>query len=353
MEKRKEYFFDAHQKSFEAIFQFYQTGYLRRPSEVPLQTFLEQMEIFEMDRQTMTLFCRQEGIMETEQPPSESRSMKEELWNMFEYPNHSRGGFIISVMSMTMIIFSVALLCMTTIPSIPQQTCKTLIDIKEGGRIVKTRVPNLENEFFLLETCCIVWFTFEFVVRFFTCPDKRIFMHDCSNILDLCAILPYYLFIVVLNIIQDCDYAIKGGVLVLLRILRILRIFKLTRHNRSLQLLRLAFMDSFHDLIACFFLITLTALIFAGTVYYVEIEFATSHFQSMEEAIWWAFATMTTVGYGDVVPQTRAGKAVGTLCILLGTIVLALPAPIIVTNFNRYYRNETGRGLEEADMKKH
>ena len=71
----------------------------------------------------------------------------------------------------------------------------------------------------------------------------------------------------------------------------------------------------------------------------------TSSFGSIGEGMWWAFASMTTVGYGDIVPHTPAGKAVGSVCIIIGFVILSLPSAIIVTNYNRYYRNITGRCL--------
>jgi len=73
-----------------------------------------------------------------------------------------------------------------------------------------------------------------------------------------------------------------------------------------------------------------------------------SHFKSIPGAFWWAIVTMTTVGYGDMHPTTAAGKVVGSVCAITGILCLALPVPVIVSNFMYFYQRAVANRKREA-----
>lgn len=131
----------------------------------------------------------------------------------------------------------------------------------------------------------------------------------------------------------------NADILEFFSIIRILRLFKLTRHSPGLKILIHTFKASSKELTLLVFFLILGMVIFASLVYYAERLHAnpTNDFKSIPEGLWWAVVTMTTVGYGDMVPKTYAGLIVGSLCALSGVLVIALPVPVIVSNFSMFY----------------
>ena len=128
-------------------------------------------------------------------------------------------------------------------------------------------------------------------------------------------------------------------------IIRILRLFKLTRHSSGLKILLQTFRASAKELMLLVFFLVLGIVIFASLVYYAErIQVNPSNdFSSIPLGLWWALVTMTTVGYGDMVPKTYLGMFVGAMCAMAGVLVVALPVPVIVSNFAMYYSHTQAR----------
>ncbi|CAH1106571.1 unnamed protein product [Psylliodes chrysocephalus] len=128
-------------------------------------------------------------------------------------------------------------------------------------------------------------------------------------------------------------------------IIRIMRLFKLTRHSSGLKILIQTFRASAKELTLLVFFLVLGIVIFASLVYYAErIQTNPDNdFKSIPLGLWWALVTMTTVGYGDMVPKTYIGMFVGALCALAGVLTIALPVPVIVSNFAMYYSHTQAR----------
>jgi potassium voltage-gated channel Shaker-related subfamily A protein 1 len=97
------------------------------------------------------------------------------------------------------------------------------------------------------------------------------------------------------------------------------------------------------------FFLFIGVILFSSAVYFAEAEEAESHFSSIPDAFWWAVVSMTTVGYGDMYPVTIGGKIVGSLCAIAGVLTIALPVPVIGSNFNYFYHRET-EGEEQAQL---
>ena len=193
--------------------------------------------------------------------------------------------------------------------------------------------------FFYLECICNVWFTFELVVRFIVSPNKLTFIKTPVNIIDIAAILSFYLDSIVAFLEQENE------VLDFLSIVCIMRLFKLTRHSPGLKILIHTFKASAHELSLLVFFLVLFIVVFASLVYYAERTEVNeeNNFTSIPEGLWWAIITMTTVGYGDMTPKTYLGMFVGSICALTGVLTIALPVPVIVSNFALFYSHTKAR----------
>ena len=162
------------------------------------------------------------------------------------------------------------------------------------------------------------------------------------NVIDYVATISFYTD---LFLQQYVSHIKNADVFEFFSIIRILRLFKLTRHSSGLKILLQTFRASAKELMLLVFFLVLGIVIFASLVYYAErIQVNPSNdFSSIPLGLWWALVTMTTVGYGDMVPKTYLGMFVGAMCAMAGVLVVALPVPVIVSNFAMYYSHTQAR----------
>jgi len=201
---------------------------------------------------------------------------------------------------------------------------------------------NAHDAFFYIECICNAWFTIEIFVRFISCPNKCDFLKSSVNVIDYVATISFYTD---LFLQQHVSHIKNADVFEFFSIIRILRLFKLTRHSSGLKILLQTFRASAKELMLLVFFLVLGIVIFASLVYYAErIQVNPSNdFSSIPLGLWWALVTMTTVGYGDMVPKTYLGMFVGAMCAMAGVLVVALPVPVIVSNFAMYYSHTQAR----------
>lgn len=176
------------------------------------------------------------------------------------------------------------------------------------------------RELRILEWIFTIIFTLEYVARVWSVPNKSRYIFSFFGIIDLLSILPTYLGII---------FAGAQSLMVIrsFRLLRIFRIFKLPRYIGEGQNLARALKASQHKIIV-FLLTVTTSVIFFGTLMYM-IEGPSHGFTSIPQSIYWAIVTMTTVGYGDIAPQTVAGQTVASIIMILGYGIIAVPTGIV------------------------
>uniref|UniRef100_A0A8W7PF23 BTB domain-containing protein n=1 Tax=Anopheles coluzzii TaxID=1518534 RepID=A0A8W7PF23_ANOCL len=181
-----------------------------------------------------------------------------------------------------------------------------------------------------VEPCC--WSTYSVHRDTQVAPNIFEFIKSPVNIIDLAATLSFYT-----DVCQRMGE--QTGLLEAFSIVRILRLFKLTRHSPGLRILIHTFKASARELTLLVFFLVLGIVVFASLVYYAEKlqDNPDNQFKSIPLGLWWAIVTMTTVGYGDMAPKTYVGMFVGALCALAGVLTIALPVPVIVSNFSMFY----------------
>jgi voltage-gated potassium channel len=180
--------------------------------------------------------------------------------------------------------------------------------------------------FRILEWGFTLIFTVEYALRIYSHPKPRSYAFSFWGIIDLLALLPTYL-----------SFSIAGSqamiVIRVLRFLRVFRILKMTRYFSEAQVLTTALRNSFYK-ISVFFLSVLLAVTLMGSIMYV-IEGGSNGFSRIPASIYWAVITITTVGYGDIVPATALGKFVASLIMIIGYAIIAVPTGIITVELNR------------------
>ena len=124
-----------------------------------------------------------------------------------------------------------------------------------------------------------------------------------------------------------------AGDLLVLRLLRLLRMLKLTRHSTVFNLIWTVLREEAHTTGALIFILCLTVTTSGSIMYVIEGDQEKTLFNSIPAAMWWAIETLTTVGYGDMIPETSAGRVVGSIVIVIGIVTLALFSGLITVSF--------------------
>ena len=346
---RNEYFFDRNRPSFDAILYYYQSGgRLRRPVNVPLDIFSEEIRFYELGEEAMEMFREDEGYIKEEERPLPENEFQRQVWLLFEYPESSGPARIIAIVSVMVILISIVSFCLETLPIFRDEN----EDMHGGGVTFHTysnstigyqQSTSFTDPFFIVETLCIIWFSFEFLVRFFACPSKATFSRNIMNLIDVVAIIPYFITLgtELAERQGNGQQAMSLAILRVIRLVRVFRIFKLSRHSKGLQILGQTLKASMQELGLLIFFLFIGVILFSSAVYFAEVDEPESHFSSIPDGFWWAVVTMTTVGYGDMCPTTAGGKIVGILCAIAGVLTISLPVPVIVSNFNYFYHRET------------
>ncbi|KAL5267386.1 hypothetical protein ACHWQZ_G004431 [Mnemiopsis leidyi] len=336
----KEYFFDRHRESFETILYFYQSdGLLCLPATLNPDIFIEEVRFFRLGDHILEKLSP--DVSSTKQIVLPDHPLQKKVWQMFEDPQSGLLAKCVAYVDITMILIAITSVCVETLPTFRHED--------DSPEMKARTMPHLDQKiFFGIEVVCIIWFTVELVARFACCPNKKEFWKSIINWIDLAAILPFYISLMVPRDQQDLQSLVF---IRMIRFTRIFRIFKMSRHFAGLLALAYALRAGSRELALLFLLLSICVVLFSSMVYFADLSSDDTKFSSIIGAFWWSIVTMSTVGYGDYVPVSTLGKIVGVFCALMGILVIALPFPIIVSRFNYYYELEkSGKSLEDGEF---
>jgi len=175
--------------------------------------------------------------------------------------------------------------------------------------------------FFVLEWAFTIFFTIEYLLRIYCVYQPKKYMTSFFGIVDLLAIIPTYLSLV----ISGTHYLL---VIRALRLLRVFRIFKLANFLKESSTIMSALKASRPKITVFLFFIVLMVTIIGSVMYLIESG-NDSSFTSIPRSIYWAVVTLTTVGYGDIAPQTEMGQFLAAIVMILGYAVIAVPTGIV------------------------
>ncbi|PWE00209.1 ion transporter [Marinilabilia rubra] len=176
-------------------------------------------------------------------------------------------------------------------------------------------------------------FTFEYILRIYISPKPSNYIFSFWGVIDFLAAIPLYVSL----FYPGAQFLF---VIRFLRFLRVFRVMKLARFTSEAKALSVALRSSMYK-ITIFFTSILILVLLLGTLMYV-VEGRGDGFDSIPESIYWAIITITTVGYGDLVPQTSLGKFISSVVMIIGYAIIAVPTGIVTSEMSKNRKESTG-----------
>ncbi|KAK1789976.1 hypothetical protein P4O66_002294 [Electrophorus voltai] len=295
-EETNEYFFDRDPDIFRHILNFYRTGKLHYPRHECISAYDEELAFFGIIPEIIGDCCYEEykdrrrenaeRIQDDEDNDNSNdlvlpeMSFRESMWRAFENPHTSTMALVFYYVTGFFIAVSVMANVVETVPC--GSSFNRLKDVSCGERYALA--------FFCLDTACVMIFTVEYLLRLIAAPSRYKFVKSVMSIIDVVAILPYYIGLVM------TDNEDVSGAFVTLRVFRVFRIFKFSRHSAGLRILGYTLKSCASELGFLLFSLTMAIIIFATVMFYAEKGSNSSKFTSIPAAFWYTIVTMTTLG---------------------------------------------------------
>lgn len=217
--------------------------------------------------------------------------------------NDSKKSRYFALIIQLLILLSIVTFSIETIPDLKPQTIAILESI---------------------EIICVIVFTIEYLLRIYVSDKKLNFVFSFYGLIDLLAILPFYL-----------SFGIDLRSLRALRFVRLFRLLKLARYNKAIRHFTKAISIAKEEILLFLFITLILIYLSAVGIYYFENEAQPEHFSSIFDSLWWAIITLTTVGYGDVYPITAGGRIFTFFILMIGLGIVAIPTGILSSALTR------------------
>lgn len=308
--KTDEYYFDRNRIYFEAILFFYQSaanhskerkGILKRPPGSSIEYFEKECQYFKLPNHEIRNMMLREGKIpelssaDVKPKRKKKRDLKKRIWNILDEPETSNFASIFALFSLTAICVAILSSCVLTVHSVTNKHVWS--DIEKGLNF---------------------WFVLEFLLRFLTCPSKWYFVKNLMNWIDAVSIFPSFVMFFISN------ESSLLNVLRTTRLLRIVRVLHVSKQSKRLRAMLLLIWGNLAD-ITTFLVVFLMLVILGASIGYFAEGGCTHGFESVPSAMWWAAASVTTVGYGDITPHTPLGQVMALFFIVLGIVTISLP----------------------------
>ena len=262
-------------------------------------------------------------------PKGPHAEAREKVYECLSKPSSGRLAWLISVVILVCILISSTTFCMETMEQFTDEDSTAV--------------------FADIEIAVIVVFTLEYVLKLATCPRVWEFVRAPLNVIDLLAIIPFYLELL-MKLDPNYDDSSDTGASRILRVIRLVRVFRVLKLGGKfgkIQVVAKAVTESADMLAMLFFLLLLTVVLFSTLIHYAELnekwtdpcsglEIA-NPFHSIPASFWWCMVTLMTVGYGDSYPLTWGGQILGILTMIVSVVIMALPISVIGANFTHQW----------------
>ncbi|XP_019730703.1 potassium voltage-gated channel subfamily V member 2-like isoform X2 [Hippocampus comes] len=353
--KNNEFFFDHDPAFFHHICHFYASGELWVIREMCPINFEEEIAYWGLSLEDTTRCCcmvLEEKVDEMKDNLKVERELMAEievkyddelfedmlfgkirksLWNIVENPYSSIPAKAFSVVSNLFVLFSIVAMSLNTV--------EELQNFRVGGK------PHME----WVEIVTIVFFALEYFTRLATTPNLQIFLRSGLNFVDMVAVMPYFAQIILEaafgsgdgNTHEDlrtlASVSKLSHVLKVVKLLRVFRILKLARHSTGMRAFGFTLRQCYQQASCILLFIAMGIFTFSALLHSAERETEGSPISSIPHAWWWAAVSISTVGYGDVVPVTILGRIVAFGCISFGIILNGMPISFLFNKFSDYY----------------
>ena len=307
----KSLYFDSPCEAFDAILFYYQSsGCLVRPPWVPMERFEMECLFFQLGEDAIKSMKEREGY-DTQKKITvkvERLTLRKRLWNFLEKPETSLGARIYTFVSLLLVFFSVTLDCFeTTLPELPADYAM------------------LEDTWEKTKLSLNIFFALEFVVRLGAAPNLRRFCKGALNIVDFFATFPSFLIYLL-----ERKNARSIMFVRVLRTFRVLRMIRLSKSFQTLSVVLHILVKSLADLLTLIFCMLISCTIFGSIIYYAEHfsespDHRVSQISSIPEGMYFAMQTVVSIGYGDIVPISLAGKITTAMTAIVGALTMTVP----------------------------
>ncbi|OWF43975.1 potassium voltage-gated channel subfamily C member 3-like [Mizuhopecten yessoensis] len=377
---KQEYFFDRDPDVFNSVLNMCNTGLIHVPKHICTNLCKVEMAFwgvpttviskccwrtyFQVDEETEVIEHLQENSQQVCDMSQALKfdSFRYKLWTCIEKPGSSLVAKMWYVFYMAAVFVSNVTMCLWTMSDFRTDHylntyAPNTFESFENSSVKWARLMLTDPVLSVLavDTLCMLVFTMEFLVHFFICPRKYLFLKRPINTATLTVIFIMWIgFVMEFNkermainkTTRHFFFACKA-----LTMTRLLLFLRLESQFRALRVLLKSIQASLLELMLMILTFAIAALIFGNMLYFIQLE-ETDGNDSVYIWVWWAIITMTTVGYGDFFPTSLLGYSVGVICAICGVVILSLPIAVISSNFSIYYSLSMEKG-RMARLHKH